>query len=377
MQQAIKPTDKIIWIHCASLGEFEQGQPVLKQLKQDYPSHKILLTFFSPSGFEFQKDNPLADYIFYLPIDTSSNAKAFYDIAKPKLVIFIKYEFWFYYLREACRRNIPLILVSGIFRKDQPFFKWYGQLHRQMLSFFTLLLVQNENSVKLLQQLPLSLNVYLTGDTRFDRVLSIVDQFEPIYLIDIFCSTSKVVVAGSTWTDDDKELAHYANNHPEVTFIIAPHNITPLRLTECSKYYKHSILFSALKNANVPAGINTLIIDNVGMLSRLYKYATVCYVGGAFGTGGVHNVLEAAVYAKPVVYGPEFEDYAEAVDLVKLGGGITVNTALELEQVFDRLLENTSSYDAACQASYNYVQKMKGATGATLRIIQENRLLTS
>ncbi len=377
MQQDIEPRSKLIWFHCASLGEFEQGRPVLEQLKARYPSYKILLTFFSPSGYEVRKNYPLADYIYYLPADTPSNAKAFFNIANPALVLFIKYEFWFFYLQEANRRNIPLLLVSGIFRGNQPFFKWYGKLHRQMLQFFTVLMVQNKSSKDLLATINISANVVVTGDTRFDRVASIANDFKPFEAIEHFCRNAEVIVAGSTWTEDDKELHHYANTHPEIKFIIAPHNINALRLKECRKYYDRSMMLSQYVHSETDDSINTLIIDNVGMLSSLYKYATVCYVGGAFGADGVHNVLEAAVYGLPVVFGPEYHDYAEAIELVENGGGVTVDTALALEETLHTLMKKGPEHHKASKAAYEFVQQKRGATEATLQVIQEKRLLTN
>jgi 3-deoxy-D-manno-octulosonic-acid transferase len=377
MQSAIEPSGKLIWMHCASLGEFEQGRPVLEQIKKNHPAYKILLTFFSPSGYEVRKDYTEADHIFYLPIDTKENAERFYDIVKPSLVMFIKYEYWFYYLYEAKKRKIPLILVSGIFREDQPFFKWYGKLHREMLQNFSWLLVQNGTSKDLLDTIGYNKNVVVSGDTRFDRVVEISESFVPIDLVERFCGNADVIVAGSTWTEDDKELAHYANTNRQIKFIIAPHNINDLRLNECKRYYHHSVKYSDVHNGLSMPGANVLIIDNVGMLSRLYKYATVCLVGGAFGGGGVHNVLEAAVYGKPVVYGPEYDEYAEAVELVEAGGAFSVETALELEQTFNLLMQKGSAYFSACEASYNYVQRKKGATGNVLELLYEKHLLTS
>lgn len=379
MKEAISASDKIIWMHCASLGEFEQGRPLLEKLKTHYPSYKILLTFFSPSGYEVRKDYKGADYIFYLPVDNKQNAILFFDIVKPQLVIFVKYEFWYFFLHEAKKRSIPLLLISAIFRKKQAFFSKYGNFHRSMLSCFTQVFVQNANSVSLLQTIGFTKNVSLSGDTRFDRVIEIAENFRPVSLIESFCASSDVVVAGSTWLEDDKELAHYVNANEQVKFIIAPHNIGNDRLEECLKLYKHSVLFSSL-SASLPADnmhINTIIIDNMGMLSRLYKYATVCYVGGGFGADGVHNVLEAAVYGKPVLFGPEYEKFNEAVELIENDGGVSVENALELEATLDDLLNNSADYTQKSNAARSYVYSKQGSTQKILQFIQENRLLTS
>ncbi|MDB5191178.1 MAG: Three-deoxy-D-manno-octulosonic-acid transferase protein [Segetibacter sp.] len=369
-------SDKIIWVHCSSLGEFEQGRPLIEKLKEEYPAYQILLTFFSPSGYEVRK-NYEVDYVFYLPMDGKQNAKRWFDLVNPSLIFFVKYEYWYYYLKEAKMRNVPLLLVSGIFRKDQPFFKWYGGVYREMLSFFNLFLLQTEESAKLLRKLGYKENVVVTGDTRFDRVIEIAGNFTPIEPIEKFIGSADVVVAGSTWTEDDKELDHYANTNQNVKFIIAPHNINRERLNECLSLYKHSILLSQLKgNVNLES-VNTLIIDNIGMLSRLYKYATVTYVGGAFGADGVHNVLEPAVFGKPVVVGPEYEKYIEAVQLVEAGGGISIGNALELEKTLDTLLLKGEYYEEACNASTEYVYKNSGATAKIMKLIYEKRLLTN
>ena len=372
---------KVIWVHCSSLGEFEQGRPVMEKLKQQYPQYKILLTFFSPSGYEVRKDYKGADWIFYLPMDSPIVAKRFFDIVNPSLVLFIKYEFWFYYLNEAKKRNIPLLLISGIFREGQPFFKWYGLFHRRMLQCFTHLFVQNEDVVLLLKSIGFDSKATVSGDTRFDRVVEIADNFLSISEVEKFIADNKVIVAGSTWTEDDEELDHYANTHPEIKFIIAPHDIDEERLKDCSSLYKRSILYSEWKEQSgvglTSKQYNVLIIDNIGMLSRLYAYATVCYVGGGFGDDGVHNVLEAAVYKKPVVFGPVYEKYLEAVGLIDEEGGFSIESALELEKILDELLLQGEDYDKYAANAGNYVKQHAGAVDKVMRYIEEKRLLTN
>ncbi|HSU51337.1 MAG TPA: glycosyltransferase N-terminal domain-containing protein [Segetibacter sp.] len=377
MKSVIKREDQIIWMHCSSLGEFEQGRPILEKLKDHYTSYKILLTFFSPSGYEVRKNYTGADYIFYLPADSSKNARTFYDTINVKLIIFVKYEFWYYYLQEARKRNLPLLLISAIFRKEQPFFSRYGAFHRSMLSCFTHLFVQNEQSVLLLKRIGFNENVTLSGDTRFDRVIEIAEQAQSNLLIENFCANSSVIVAGSTWLEDDKELAHYVNTRSSIKFIIAPHNIDLSRLDECKTLYKKSIFYSSLNASTSTENINTIIVDNVGMLSSLYKYSTISYIGGGFGEDGVHNVLEAAVYGKPVVYGPEYEKFIEASELIECGGGVSINNALELESTFDHLLTNQADFDQRSQASAKYVYSKQGATEKILDFIYKNRLLTN
>jgi 3-deoxy-D-manno-octulosonic-acid transferase len=325
-------------------------------------------------------------------LDSKASARKFINIVQPDLVVWIKYEYWYYYLTVLKKKSIPLLLVSGIFRKDQPFFKWYGRLHWYMLESFNHLFVQTPASKQLLGTIGFSNNVSISGDTRFDRVAQIAEQFKPIDPISKFCGDSDVVVAGSTWQEDEEELDHYANTYPEIKFIIAPHEIDEVHLKEIEKLFKHSIRFSKLpsrsQSGDSPVPIprnrqlntpppNTLIIDNIGMLSKLYKYATITYIGGGFGDDGVHNVLEAAVYGKPVVFGPVYDKYIEAVELVQQGGAFVINTALELEKTFDDLLSDTSAYQAGSEAARNYVYKNKGATDRVMQYIQENRLLTS
>jgi len=377
-----KNTSPVIWMHCASLGEFEQGLPVLENLKQQYPGHTVLLTFFSPSGYEVRKNYKGADHIFYLPMDSPLHASRFLNIVQPSLVLFVKYEFWYYYLHEVNQRNIPLVLVSGIFRKDQLFFKWYGGRGRKMLSFFSYFFVQNRASFELLQSLGYKEQVMISGDTRFDRVISIANSFQPIEVIDHFCKDKTTIVAGSTWTEDDEELDHFANTNPSIKFIIAPHAVEEERLKECLFLYKRSMLYSVYAKAlqtgaGIPAGINVLIIDNMGMLSRLYHYATICYIGGGFGDDGIHNALEAAVYTKPVVFGPEYDKYFEADGLIDAGGAFSIEDALELEKLLHQLLENRNRYDTAAKAAGEYVKNNAGAAGKVIQYIQENRLLIS
>ncbi len=373
--------DKVIWIHCSSLGEFEQGRPLIESIKKKNKQHKILLTFFSPSGYEVRKDYTGADWIFYLPMDSKINAKKFYAIVRPSMIVFVKYEFWYYYLNEAKKRNIPLLLISGVFREEQPFFKWYGSFHQQMLCCFTYLFIQNQSSAELLNSIGFQDNITVCGDTRFDRVIDIAEQFATIEIIERFVQNNQVIVAGSTWTEDDEELDHYANTHPEIKFIIAPHDIDEDRIKECLSLYKNAILYSEIVNRksqdeNIDLHKNVLIIDNVGMLSQLYKYATICYVGGAFGDDGVHNVLEAAVYSKPVVFGPEYDKYFEAIELIDANGAFSIENALEAESVFNKLLNEEDTYKRMSADAGNYVRSKAGATEKILKYIYEKRLLT-
>ena len=365
---------KTIWMHCASLGEFEQGRALLENLKKQYPSVKIVLTFFSPSGFEVQKNFAGADAILYLPIDSKANAKKLVKLINPSLVLWVKYEYWFFYLEELKQQNIPVLLISGIFRNSQPFFKWYGGIWKKALASFMHFFVQDETSKQLLTGIGIEMNVSVSGDTRFDRVIEIAEKFEPIPHIPAFCGESKVIVAGSTWEEDEAELIHYVRANPQIKFIIAPHEIDAENLKDVQEEFAGSILYSEFIPSQ-QATSNVLIIDNVGMLSRLYKYADITYVGGGFGDDGVHNVLEAAVYGKPVIYGPEFEKFKEAIELTDCGGGISINSALELEKVLTELWENEQLLKTKGEAAKKYVFNNAGASNKIIAFIQENRLL--
>lgn len=375
---------KTIWMHCASLGEFEQGRPLLEKIKEQYPLQKIVLTFFSPSGFETMKHYKGADYIFYLPMDSKSNASKFIDAINPSLVLWVKYEFWFYYLTTLKAKHIPILMVSGLFREGQPFFKWYGTIWRQMLNSFTHFFLQNQESIALLNTVGISQNVRIAGDTRFDRVIEIAAQFEPMPLIAAFCGNHKVMVAGSTWEEDEEELVHFVKKNPAIKFILAPHEIDADNLKSVKTAFPSAILFSEWKaleeqatNNQVTTEANVLIIDNIGMLSRLYHYAHITYVGGGFDAGGIHNVLEPAVFGKPVIFGPVYQKFSEAVDMVECGAGISIATALELEEVLNKLWSDQKLLEQKSDAAKKYVYSKAGATAKVMDYIYENRLLTN
>ncbi len=372
-------TKPIIWMHCASLGEFEQGRPVLEGLQKQYPNYSILLTFFSPSGYEVHKNYAGADYVFYLPMDSAGNASEFLNITKPSIAIFVKYEFWHYYLTQLKKLQIPTLLIAGIFRKDQLFFKWYGSFYKKLLSCFTAFFVQDKSSQSLLHSIEINNEVYIGGDTRFDRVIEIAAAFIPIEPIAHFCKNSLVLVAGSTWFQDDETIAHFEKTNPNIKFIIAPHDITNQRLQNCLGLYKNAVLFSDyVKGFNTaPQNLNTLIIDNVGMLSKLYHYATVTFIGGGFGADGIHNCLEAAVHYKPVLFGPVFDKYIEAAGLVDAGGAISIEDALDFEGVANTLFSNEADRIKMGQHAGDFVHAHKGATTKIVNYIQEKRLLTS
>jgi 3-deoxy-D-manno-octulosonic-acid transferase len=364
-------------MHCASLGEFEQGRPLLEELKKQFPSYPVILSFFSPSGFEIRKNYPGADKVIYLPVDSASNAKKLIGEINPAIVFWVKYEYWFHYLFELKQRKIPVLLVSGIFRDSQPFFKPYGSIWRRMLGFFDHLFVQNEDSIALLHSIGIRDNVSGAGDTRFDRVIEIAEKKENVPYISAFVQGHPVLIAGSTWEDDEIELIHYVKLHPQTRFIIAPHEIDTANLQDVKKEFNNSIFYSDLGKGPVPDHINVLIIDNIGMLSRLYQYADVAYIGGGFGSDGIHNTLEAAVYAKPVVFGPVYKKFAEARGLVEAGGAFSISNALELEKLLDGLFHDQEMLQRASLASKEYVYRMRGATRKIIGYVEEKRLLTS
>ncbi len=376
-----KQTRPVIWMHCSSLGEFEQGLPLLEALKTAYPNYFFLVSFFSPSGFTVRHNHPVADFVCFLPIDSPKNAIDFLTIIKPQIAIFVKYEFWYYYLKNLKEKNIPVLLVSAIFREEQLFFRWYGGFYKNILHFFNSIFVQDLNSKQLLASIGIDKNVFETGDTRFDQVIKIAKAHNSNNIIEQFCKNKKVIVAGSTWSEDDKCLHHYAIAHPNIQFIIATHDIEQERLDECLLFYPNAILYSDFANAietNQPIKeYQSLIINNMGMLSALYRYATVAFIGGGFIDEGVHNTLEAAVYGIPVVFGPEYDKYLEAIELVESEGAFSVNNLIELEEVFNELMNDESKRKMIGEIAQNYVYSKSGATTRLLLNIQENRLLTN
>jgi 3-deoxy-D-manno-octulosonic-acid transferase len=370
-----------IWMHCASLGEFEQGRPLIEKIKKEQPGCFIIITFFSPSGYEVRKGYKGADLVCYLPLDTKKNAERFVAAIKPTLVLWIRYEFWMFYLEEIKRRNIPLLLISGLLRNPGLFAGFYNTYRQRIFKCFTYFFVQTEASAKQFNAMGFS-NVIVSGDTRFDRVIEIAEKFEPIPLIASFCAGHKVLVAGSTWTEDEEELTHYVRVNADMRFIIAPHEIDQENIHDLQKEFPRSILFSTLSLTNKDVitatdTINTLIIDNVGMLSRLYYYADITYVGGGFGDNGLHNILEAAVYGKPVFFGPVYERHFEAIAMEECGGAITIENALELEKELNHLWENENKLLKRGNAAKQYVYSNAGATGHISDYIYKNRLLTN
>jgi 3-deoxy-D-manno-octulosonic-acid transferase len=369
----------VIWMHCSSLGEFEQGRPVLEALKREYPGYKTLVSFFSPSGYEVRKEYEGADLVCYLPMDGSANAQRFLDLVQPSLVLWVKYEYWHYFITEIHKRKIPLLLVSAIYFRQMAFFHWYGAFYRKMLEYFTHIFVQDPISAGLLEEIGVKTPYTISGDTRFDRVHEIASQWQPLDEVERFCGKHPVLIAGSTWPGDEELLTHYSKTHPNLRLIIAPHDIQEDRLLQVEALFKDCIRYSIWKNqlsTHEREVHHVLLIDNVGLLSRLYKYATITYVGGGFGEDGVHNMLEPAVFFKPVIIGPEYEKYVEAVALVNKGAAFSIESAIELEAITDKLLGDQEYYQQCSKLAGEYVAQSKGATSAICDYVQRNRLLT-
>ena len=363
-----------VWIHASSAGEFEQAKPVIDVVKKTFPFCNIIVTFFSPSGYSIGKNYKSIDHTSYLPVDTKENAMGFLEIVKPRLVIFVKYDFWYHYLNTVHSKKIPLLLISAVFRKEQSFFQWYGGFYRKMLYYFNAIFVQDAVSREQLKNHGIE-NCFVTGDTRFDRVAAIAENFSEIEYIKEFIGDSKILVAGSTWEQDEELIEQTASETEELKLIIAPHEIHRQHITQTQKRFPDSVLYSELKNTYSTKKV--LIIDNVGTLSRLYKYATITYVGGGFTRDGIHNILEAAVYGKPVLFGPNYKKYREAEDLIEKGGAFSVENNEELKTRIRDLLHQPEAYKKASEASGAYISENKGATEKIMNYIQEKRLLTN
>ncbi len=361
------PTN-VVWIHCASLGEFEQGRPIIESLKKEFPNTFILLTFFSPSGYEVRKNYNQADHVCYLPWDTHQNAQRFISITKPTLAIFVKYEFWFHYSLALKNQNIPTLSISSIFRKDQLFFKSYGEFYRGILKNFTYFFVQNNESLELLHTININNSIY-AGDTRFDRVDQIVKQGEEILIAKNFKGDEKVMVVGSCWPEDIEVLAPLINEN-KLKFIVAPHELSESFISEIEKSLTVSSLRYSRAATKNPEEYQVLISDNIGLLSRLYRYGEFAYIGGAFGKG-LHNILEAACYGIPIFFGDKnYEKFQEAVDLINRGGAFSVHDFSDLKSTYE-MLNTPESFLLACDVTRQYVAENLGATEKIMAYIRK------
>lgn len=362
---AIDPGKPLAWFHAASLGEFEQGRPVIEAFRQKCPEHKILVTFFSPSGYEIRKNYQGADYIFYLPIDTPRNARKFIKTVDPDIAVFIKYEFWINYLLALKRNGTKTFIISAIFRPSQPFFKWYGGLMRRALGAFTHIFVQDTASKELLESI-MPGRVSVAGDTRFDRVYDIAHTAKAIPSIETFAGNAHVVVAGSTWPPDELLLLRLINDNKNVKFIIAPHEIEPARIERISEHIEESVLrYTQLTEQSDLAGAQVLFIDTIGILSSVYRYGRLAYIGGGFGVG-IHNILEAATFGLPLAFGPNYLKFKEARDLIGLGGAVSVGDSDGLQQWFRSMETDPQAFERSHKTCLEYVEAQRGATGLIL-----------
>ena len=377
LSSKIKSEDKTIWFHAASLGEYEQGLPVIEKIKVKYPNHKIVITFFSPSGYEVRKNNTVAHVTVYLPLDTTNNAERFIKLVHPDLVFFIKYEYWPNYLNELKKRNIRTFLISGIFRENQAFFKWYGKFYRSALDTFEYFFVQNSKSKDLLLQLGKA-NVSVSGDTRFDRVATILEKDNTLDFISDFKNNTLTIVAGSSWPKDENYLVDYINKtNQKVKFIIAPHNIKGEQIQELkNSITKKTVLFSEHENKNM-SEYDVFIIDTIGILTKIYSYADMAYVGGGFGTAGLHNILEPATFGVPIIIGPNFSNFSEAIALINMEGCITVSNQSELNEGFDNLIQNDDLRLEKGHICSTFVQMNTGATNVILKYLNHDNLQTT
>lgn len=374
IEQTIEKGQKHIWFHFASLGEFEQGRAVLEQIKKSFPQEKIIITFFSPSGYEIRKNTGLADHVFYLPQDTAGNARRFLDLIQPKFAVFTKYEYWFHYFNELHAREIRLLMISAIFREDQVFFKPYGSFFKGILKKVSYYFAQNKDSVDMLKWIGIT-NAGLAGDTRFDRVLELPIQHKAIPEVERFVGSSKTLVAGSSWKPDEELLRQLADDYNDWKMIIAPHEVHLAHIEDIQKLFGNVLLFSKFSTYSEDEIKNNrfLIIDNIGMLSSLYYYGQVAYIGGGFGVG-IHNTLEAATYGVPVIFGPKYEKYQEAVDLVTLMAGFSIRNIEDLKDVFTGL-QNEIIMKESGAAAVKYVKQRAGATQIIMKYLETEKLL--
>lgn len=372
ISQQILPGEPLLWFHASSVGEFEQARPVIEGVKRNFPGYKILLTFFSPSGYELRKDYPLADYVFYLPSDTPANAARFLDLVKPEKVFFVKYEFWFNYLTELKKRGIPTYIFSAIFRPSQFFFKPWGKWFLKALKAYTHIFVQNQSSFDILKKFEFD-NVSISGDTRLDRVAQIALASAELPNLEEFCNGHQVIVAGSTWPEDEAIFLNYVNNCPhKVKFVVAPHEVNEKSLERIANQLKRPFLYYSANN--LPEQLKAaevLVVDGYGYLVSVYRYAKIAYIGGGF-TSGIHSILEPAVYGMPVVFGPDYHKFHEATEMIKLGAAHPISNFDELKFLFDSYLTNPEKLANESQSASQYVESNRGATEQIVRYFFKN-----
>lgn len=371
LEQSLQKKDQTIWFHCASLGEYEQGLPVLKELRKLYSTHKIVLTFFSPSGYEIRKNTEVADIVAYLPLDTKSNAKRFLELVHPELTIFVKYDIWPNYLMELKKRHLKAILISALFRKNQSYFKWYGNIMRKALSGFEHIFVQDESSKSLLKNIHLN-NVTVAGDTRYDRVSDQLNLDNKLSFIEAFKQDIICIVIGSSWPEDEKLLIPFINESisKNIKFIIAPHNLNPIQINEMISSLKvKTVLFSEMENKRL-SEYSVFIIDTIGILSKIYSYADIAYVGGAMGTTGLHNILEPAVFGVPILIGRNHKKFPEAKKMIEEAGVVSIANYHELNTNLSELINNLSKRKEFGKLNKKFIQQNQGAVVQILNYVR-------
>jgi len=377
ISSSVKSETPIAWFHCASVGEFEQARPLIERYRKLNPGHKVLLTFFSPSGYQLRKNYPLAEWVFYMPLDIKRNAVKFLDAVNPRVAIFIKYEYWFNYLFELKRRRIPSYVASAIFRPDQRFFKWYGSIFRKMLRTFSHIFVQNEESAELLRGVGIKC-VTVTGDTRFDRVAAVAEESADVECVKLFCGGKCCWIAGSTWKEDEELISSVHTSLPGHKLVIAPHEIEEGHIRRLISLFPSSkvIRYSSIKNSEITQTLSSeiknsdvLIIDAIGILSSIYKYGSFAYIGGGFGSG-IHNILEAAVYGIPVIFGPKYKKFKEAADLIEAGGSMCVRDRESLSRTLVMLFSDPNERNSRGKICGEYVNNGKGASDKVCTTIQ-------
>ena len=363
--------ERLVWFHAASLGEFEQGRPVMEKLRELEPNTKIVLTFFSPSGYEIRKNYTGADYIFYLPMDTPANVQRFLKIIRPDAAVFVKYEYWYNYLSYLHKLCIPTYLISAIFRSEQPFFKKWGFMYRAMLQFFTKIYVQDEESVERLQTIGIT-HVEKIGDTRFDRVKQIADIAKRIEKVEKFSDSRQVIVCGSTWPADEEIIIKYINHDTSgYKWILVPHEIEESHILAILEKCKKSCARYTDETTDIEK-CDVLVVDAIGFLSSIYRYGSIAYIGGGFGKG-IHNTLEAAIYGIPVVFGPKYLKFKEAVELIAQGGGFSIKNEKEFFSLFDSLINTPAITQTAGQSASKYVNSQLGATDVIIPTLSINK----
>tara|TARA_R110002050_G_scaffold46394_3_gene109080 strand:+ start:324 stop:1571 length:1248 start_codon:yes stop_codon:yes gene_type:complete len=368
LKKSISTEDKVIWVHAASLGEYEQGLPIIEEFKRTHPAYKIVLTFFSPSGYEVKKNSKVADVICYIPLDTTKNVELFLTATHPKLVIFIKYEIWPNYLSALKEKNIPTFLISALFKENHIYFKWYGAFMRKALTNFTHFFVQNEKSCELLNSIGFN-NVTITGDTRFDRVNEILERDNSLDFMNRFKHDKFCFVAGSTWPEDENIIIDYINQntHP-IQFVIAPHTIKTKHIKTIKKAISKPVLCYSELSQNDPTNYEVIIIDTIGILTKIYSYAHVAYVGGGFATG-LHNTLEPAVFGIPVIIGPKYNGFTEAEELVQLKGIFSIDNPSDFRKKMNLCFESVDYNQKTGQINHSYITSRKGATSKIMNVI--------